>query len=57
MDLTQRYDPELVAALQAFPIDEMINWNLPQGSSARRVDPEDSSHLQKQSRRFAPFHE
>src|SRR5215467_8506716 len=27
MDLTQTYDPELVAALQAFPLDEMVNWN------------------------------
>ena len=26
-------------------------------SSARRIDPEDSSRLQKQSRHFAPFHE
>jgi acetyl esterase/lipase len=27
MNLVQRYDPELTAALQAFPIEAMINWN------------------------------
>ncbi len=27
MDLAQTYDPELVAALQALPVDMMINWN------------------------------
>lgn len=27
MDLAQTYDPELVAALQALPVDRMINWN------------------------------
>lgn len=27
MDLTQRYDPELVTALQAFPIEALLNWD------------------------------
>jgi acetyl esterase/lipase len=27
MDIAQTYDPELVVALQAFPTEEMINWN------------------------------
>lgn len=27
MDLTQVYDPELVAALQAFPVEDIITWD------------------------------
>ncbi|MEO8970675.1 MAG: alpha/beta hydrolase, partial [Ktedonobacteraceae bacterium] len=37
MDPMQSYDPELVAALQMIPIDDMIDWNdLPAGREFAR---------------------
>ena len=58
MDLTQRYDPELIGALEAFPIEAMINWDdLPAGREfgkkmfeALRANIPDSPHVAKQDR-------
>ena len=38
MDTMQHYDPELVAALELFPVGDMINWNdLPAGREFART--------------------
>ncbi len=58
MDTMQHYDPELVAALQLFPVGDMINWNdLPAGREFARTMFEamaanipDSPHVVKEDR-------
>ena len=58
MDLTQRYDPELTVALEAFPIEAMIDWDdLPAGRAFGKKMFEtltasipDSPHVTKQDR-------